>query len=82
MVSNFDVLKTMSERNLKIKSFPLSNVINASASAGKEHGSITIMVDNKTVYDFMVGNPMVFALIVADANEFEKIKAELGEETK
>ena len=75
-VNNFDVLKTMAERELKIKSFPLSNVTNA--RIGKEHGSITIMVDNQTVSDFMIGNPMVFALIIADASEFEKTKAELS----
>ncbi len=75
-VNNFDVLKTMAERELKIKSFPLSNVTNA--RIGKEHGSITIMVDNQTVFDFIAGNPMIFALIVADASEFEKIKAELS----
>lgn len=74
-VNNFDVLKTMAEREMKIKSFPLSNVTNA--RIGKEHGSLTIMVDNQTVSDFMAAKPMVFALIVADANEFESIKAEL-----
>lgn len=75
-VNNFDVLKTMAEREMKIKSFPLSNVTNA--RIGKEHGSVTIMVDNQTVSDFMAGNPMVFALIVADASEFDKVKAELN----
>lgn len=75
-VNNFDVLKTMAERNLKIKSFPLSNVTNA--RIGKEHGSVTIMVDNQTVSDFIAERPMVFALIVADADEFENIKAELS----
>ena len=74
-VNNFDVLKTMAEREMKIKSFPLSNVTNA--RIGKEHGNITIMVDNQTVSDFMAAKPMVFALIVADADEFESIKAEL-----
>ena len=75
-VNNFDVLKTMAGRNLKIKSFPLSNVTNA--RIGKEHGSLTIMVDNQTVSDFMAAKPMVLALIVADADEFESIKAELA----
>lgn len=75
-INNFDVLKTMAERNLKIKSFPLSNVTNA--RIGKEHGTITIMVDNQTVSNFMAGLPMVFALITADADEFENIKAELS----
>ena len=79
-VNNFDVLKTMAERNLKIKSFPLSNVTNA--RIGKEHGNITIMVDNQTVSDFIAGNPMIFALIVADASEFENVKADLEGETK
>lgn len=74
-VNNFDVLKTMAERELKIKSFPLSNVTNA--RIGKEHGSITIMVDNQTVSNFMAGTPMVFALIVADADEFADVKSEL-----
>lgn len=75
-VNNFDVLKTMAEREMKIKSFPLSNVTNA--RIGKEHGSVTIMVDNQTVSDFMAAKPMVFALIVADASEFDKVKAELS----
>lgn len=76
MMNNFDVLKTMSERNMKIKSFPLTNV--TYVTTGKEHGRITIMVDNQTASDIMAGKPIVFSLIVADAEEFEILKG--GEE--
>ena len=71
-MNSFDVLKTMSERNMNIKSFPVTNV--TYASTGKRHGTLTIMVDNETVSDIMTGKPIIFSLIVADATEFEALK--------
>ena len=65
----------MAERNLKIKSFPLSNV--TSMQSGKEHGNINILVDNETIYEIMAGTPIVFSLVVADSTEFDDVKKEL-----
>lgn len=78
-MNNFDVLKIMSERNMKIKSFPLSNM--TYITTGKEVGRITLMIDNETAADIMAGKPVVFALIVADADEFKRIDRE-GSDTQ
>ena len=74
-INNFDVLKTMAERNDNIKSFPVGNV--TYAATGKSYGYLYIMVDNETATKIMVGDPIIFSLIVADADEFYKTKAEL-----
>lgn len=74
-INNFDVLKTMAERNMKIKSFPASNVTNI--SAGKEYGRVTILIDNETAGKLMASDPIVFSLIVADPVQFDEVKKEL-----
>lgn len=57
---------------MKIKSFPLSNVTYVTTE--KEHGRITILVDNETATAIMSNKPIIFSLIVADANEFDALK--------
>ena len=79
-VNNFDVLKTMADRNGKIKSFPVSNV--TYAASGKVHGNLHIMVDNETATKIMLGDPIIFSLIVADVDEFEKTRADLEAELR
>jgi len=74
--SAFDVLNEMSRRNMKsLKGFGLSNII--SVRAGKQRGSITIMVDNETATKIMLQEPIKFMLIVADADDYKKVENEL-----
>ena len=73
-VSNFDVLKVMSERNLKIKLSPLSNVV--SAKANTHGGIIEIGVDSESAMDLLASNS-VGGLIIADKEQFDLIKFEL-----
>lgn len=77
-VTSFDVLKTMSERNMKIKMFPRDNVTNI--WNGKKGGTIQMMVDPETAGKLMTDQPMIFALLVADADEFKALKDELEKE--
>ena len=75
MANSFDVLKVMSERNLKVKMFPRDNV--TQIWDGKKGGTIQIKVDSETATKLMLGEPMVFGLLVADAEQFATVKAEL-----
>lgn len=77
MANSFDVLKIMSERNMKVKMFPRDNV--TQIWGGKKEGTIQIKVDSGTALKLMLGEPMVFGLLVADAEQFATIKAELEE---
>lgn len=76
MINNFDVLKTMCDRNMNIRAFPASNI--TYVKTGKQFGSITMNVDNETATKIMNGTPIIFSLIIADVTEFDKVKKELG----
>ncbi len=77
-VTSFDVLKVMSERNMKIKMFPRDNVTNI--WNGKNGGTIQMQVDPETAGNLMTDKPMIFGLLVADSAEFARVKAELEQE--
>jgi len=76
MVNNFDVLKIMGERNLKIKAAGLGNVISAHLKGAI--GEVTIGVDAETIKDILTGT-VVGMFVVADSKQFNTIKKELGE---
>jgi hypothetical protein len=77
MATAFEVLKEMSARKMgELKSFPLENVTNI--STGKDGwGRVTIAIDNETAGRLMRGDPLIFALIVADGEAFRKVKEDL-----
>lgn len=78
-INSFDVLKIMSERNLKIKLFPIFDNLK-NANAGKDGwGSITVAVDTETATKLMIGEKMIAVIIVADFDEFTAIKTEIAE---
>lgn len=74
-IDNFDVLKVMADRNLNVKAFPSSNI--TYINVGKEFGRVTMKIDKDTAYKLINGKPIVFCLIVADADEFDEVKDEL-----
>jgi len=74
-VNTFDILKLMGERNLKIKMFPRGNV--TQVWNGKNGGTIQMKVDSETAAKLMLQEPMIFGLLIADADEFQSIKGEL-----
>lgn len=78
-INSFDVLKIMSERNMKIKLFPIfDNLKNANAGKGG-WGSITVAVDTETATKLMVGEKMIAVILIADFDQFQAVKAELNE---
>lgn len=75
-VNNFDVLKEMGERNLDIRGFPLmSNLVSANLNGA--NGVIKMTVNPETVRDLLVEKSLIGMLIIADADQFNHIKAEL-----
>ena len=74
-MNNFDVLKEMSIRNMKIKMFPRDNV--TQVWDGKKGGTIQMKVDPETAQLLMTDQPMIFGLLVADAEQFNALKIEL-----
>ena len=75
-VNNFDVLKTMAERNLKISIAPLSNVIRANYYA-KRGTEVTIGCAGQIVVELERG-AFVGGLILADREQYEQICKELA----
>ena len=77
-VSSFDVLKTMSQRNLDIRGFKLDNM--KSARTGKNgFGSITLAINNDTVIDLLTGKSLTGMLLVADYDQYKEVEKELQE---
>lgn len=81
-VNAFDVLKTMSLRNMKIKAFHASTNLKSANSGKSGWGSITLAVDNQTIMDLLNNTPLICMLIVADGNEFDIVKDELAREAQ
>jgi hypothetical protein len=75
-VSNFDVLKEMGKRNLDIRGFPLFDNLKSADIRGS-NGMITLLVNPETVKDILVRKPLVGMLVIADADQFNLVKAEL-----
>jgi hypothetical protein len=74
-VNNFDVLKEMSKRNMDIKMFPRDNLREAKRE-GKQTW-VKIAVDDETVLRLFRNDKLVFALLIADGEQFSTLKAEL-----
>lgn len=73
-VNNFDVLKTMCERNMKCQLAPLGNLVGAKVvKAGTQ---VTIGVGGNVVTGLTLGK-YVGGLILADKAEFDALKAEM-----
>lgn len=74
MANNFDILKTMGERNLDIRLAPLTNILNVrKVKAGTQ---ITIGVDGDVV-GAIGADAFVGGLILANRKQFTEIKAEM-----
>jgi hypothetical protein len=76
-VNAFDVLNEMARRNMRtLKGFGSQNIV--SAQAGKNGGGyIRMIVDAETVAALMTNAPLKIMLLVADGNDFDRVKAEL-----
>lgn len=74
--NSFDVLKIMSERDLDIK---LSNTM-VRADLNKRGGHVTMGVTQEVIHDIMNNTPLILALIVANQDQFDAIRAELEAE--
>lgn len=78
-VSNFDVMKRMSELNLDIQLAPLSNIVNLQKV--KAGTNVTIGVAGNVVAALGLENKYVGGLILANREDFNRIKAEMQSET-
>jgi hypothetical protein len=74
-INNFDVLKEMGQRNLKIQLAPLYNVTSLKKT---KHGTqVTIGVAGDIVAALGLENKFVGGLILADKEEFNRTKSEM-----
>jgi hypothetical protein len=74
-VNNFDVLKIMGDRNLKIKSAGLDNI--TSAKKWKNGlGKVEIVVDEETIIDLVTGS-LVGMFVVADKEQFKQVNQDI-----
>lgn len=80
-VSNFDVMRVMSERDLDIRLSPLDNIINMQTTHKGKDTNVTIGVYGNIIADIMNGR-FVGGLILADKLEFARVKAELEQNGK
>lgn len=76
--NNFDVLKEMSIQNLDIRVAGAGNITQLQKT--KVGGLVTVGVDSVTIDRLLRNDKVVFALLVADGEQFDRIKAELGRE--
>jgi hypothetical protein len=76
-VNNFDVLKRMAERSLKLQLAPLGNIGNMKAT--KKGTQLTIGVAGNVISGIMAGE-FVGGLVLADRAEFEALKREMEKE--
>ncbi len=75
-VNNFDVLKVMGDRNMKLKGFGPNNI--KSVNTGKKGwATLSMLIDNETALDLMLDKRPIFMLLIADKDQFVQIKAEL-----
>jgi hypothetical protein len=78
VVNNFDVLKAMGERGLKVTLAPLSNILNMrKVKAGTQ---VTIGLEGDLIMPLLEGK-FVGGLILADQAEFYRVKADLEART-
>jgi hypothetical protein len=78
-VNSFDVLKRMSERSLDVRLAPLGNITNLKkVKAGTQ---VTIGVAGDLVAALGLENKFVGGLILADKEQFDKLKAEMESES-
>lgn len=76
-VSNFDVLKRMSERSMDIRLAPLSNIIQMKKVKAGTQVTIGCPGDVITGLTF---NQFVGGLLLADQEQFDRTKAEMEAE--
>ena len=76
--NSFDVLKTMSEKNMDIRLAPLKNIV--SAQYGKGGVLVTIGVDLETGRRIMAGEIFNGGLVMANAEQFAQTEKELSKE--
>ncbi len=74
-VNNFDVLKEMGARDMKVALSPLDNIVNLKKV---KHGTqVTIGVAGDLVAALGIEHKFVGGLILADKQEFNALKAEM-----
>ena len=74
-VNNFDVLKEMSVRDMKVGLSPLDNIVNLKKV---KHGTqVTIGVAGDLVAALGIEHKFVGGLILADKDEFNALKSEM-----
>jgi hypothetical protein len=79
-INNFDVLKRMGERDLDIRMAPLDNITNLrKVKAGTQ---ITIGFQGDVVAALGLEHKFVGALILADKEQFNAVKAEMEKENE
>lgn len=74
-INNFDVLKEMGVRNMKISLSPLDNIVNLSKV--KLGTQVTIGVAGDLVAALGIEHKFVGGLILADKDEFNGIRSEM-----
>lgn len=75
-VNAFDVLKTMSERDLDIRLTPDENFISADMRGG--YGEVKIGVPPQLIMDLAAGKSLTVRLLVWDIKQFAELEAELN----
>lgn len=75
-VSDFDVMKAISERNLDIRMAGISNIIRITKN--KKGFKVEIGVDEETGMS-LVGNKYVGGLYLMDREQYKKLKSEMEE---
>ena len=73
-VSNFDVLKTMSQRGMSVQLAPLDNIVELRKVKAGTNVTIGVAGD---VVGAIYNNKFVGGLILADAEQYRQIKNEL-----
>lgn len=74
-VNNFDVLKEMGVRDMKVAVSPLHNIVNLKKV--KQGTQVTIGVAGDLVAALGIEHKFVGGLILADKDEFDTIKSEM-----
>lgn len=73
-MGNFEILSQMSAENKDILLAPLSNIVSAQSGSGV-YGKVTIAVPNSVIQHLAVSDGYyVGGLILANAEQFNKIK--------
>lgn len=78
LVNNFDVLKRMGEKGLDIRLAPLGNITNLrKVKAGTQ---VTMGIEGNLVAALGIDNKFVGGLILADREQFDRVKMEIEAE--